>query len=50
MLHNISLPRAASAGRKCGLFLNRLDYGSHPWLERLRGLRVSAHFIRRDAP
>ena len=32
-----------------GLFLNRLDYGSHPWLERLRGLRVSAHFfIRRD--
>ena len=26
-----------------GLFLNRLDYGSHPWLERLRGLRVSAH-------
>ena len=31
------------------LFLNRLDYGSHPWLARLRGLRVSAHFfIRRD--
>ena len=36
-------PEAAS------LFLNRLDYGSHPWLARLRGLRVSAHFfIRRD--
>ena len=28
------------------LFLNRLDYGSHPWLARLRG---AAHFfIRRD--
>ena len=40
---------AASAGRVASLFLNRLDYGSHPWLARLRGLRVSAHFfIRRD--
>src|SRR3546814_15356966 len=26
-----------------------LDYDSHPWLDRLRGLCVSAHFfIRRD--
>ena len=50
VLHNISLPPGRFGGPEvAGLFLNRLDYGSHPWLERLRGLRVSAHFfIRRD--
>lgn len=50
VLHNISLPPGQFGGPEvAGLFLNTLDYSSHPWLERLRGLRVSAHFfIRRD--
>ncbi|MBB1595294.1 1,6-anhydro-N-acetylmuramyl-L-alanine amidase AmpD [Achromobacter sp. UMC46] len=50
VLHNISLPPGQFGGSEvAGLFLNTLDYSSHPWLERLRGLRVSAHFfIRRD--
>src|SRR5690606_14039033 len=50
VIHNISLPPGEFGGpHVAGLFLNRLDYGAHPWLERLRGLRVSAHFfVRRD--
>lgn len=50
VLHNISLPPGKFGGPEvAGLFLNTLDYRSHPWLERLRGLRVSAHFfIRRN--
>jgi len=50
VLHNISLPPGRFGGpHVAGLFLNTLDYGAHPWLERLRGLRVSAHFfVRRD--
>lgn len=50
VLHNISLPPGRFGGPEVvDFFLNRLDYGSHPWLERLRELRVSAHFfIRRD--
>ncbi|WP_144630504.1 1,6-anhydro-N-acetylmuramyl-L-alanine amidase AmpD [Bordetella genomosp. 13] len=50
VLHNISLPPGRFEGPcVADLFLNRLDYSAHPWLERLRGLRVSAHFfIRRD--
>ena len=50
VLHNISLPPGVFSGPEVeGLFLNRLDYESHPWLPRLRGLRVSAHFfVRRD--
>lgn len=50
VVHNISLPPGEFGGPEvAGLFLNTLDYGSHPWLERLRGLRVSAHFfIRRS--
>lgn len=50
VIHNISLPPGRFGGPEVAdLFLNRLDYGSHPWLERLRGLRVSAHFlVRRD--
>jgi AmpD protein len=50
VIHNISLPPGEFGGPEvAGLFLNTLDYGSHPWLERLRGLRVSAHFfVRRD--
>lgn len=50
VLHNISLPPGRFGGPEViDFFLNRLDHGSHPWLERLRGMRVSAHFlIRRD--
>jgi len=50
VLHNISLPPGVFGGNEIiDLFLNRLDYSSHPWLECLRGLTVSAHFlIRRD--
>lgn len=50
VIHNISLPPGRFGGPEVAdLFLNRLDYGSHPWLERLRDLRVSAHFlVRRD--
>lgn len=50
VVHNISLPPGEFGGPHVhGLFCNRLDYQAHPWLERLRGLRVSAHFfIRRD--
>lgn len=50
VMHNISLPPGIFGGTEVAdLFLNRLDYASHPWLARLRGLRVSAHFfVRRD--
>ncbi len=50
VMHNISLPPGVFGGTQVAdLFLNRLDYASHPWLARLRGLRVSAHFfVRRD--
>jgi len=51
VIHNISLPPGQFGGPEImDLFLNRLDTNTHPWLERLRDLRVSAHFlIRRDA-
>jgi len=50
VIHNISLPPGQFGGPEViDLFLNRLDVSTHPWLERLRGLRVSAHFlVRRD--
>jgi len=50
VLHNISLPPGQFGGTEIvDLFLNRLDCAAHPWLERLRGLTVSAHFlVRRD--
>lgn len=50
VLHNISLPPGQFGGPEIiDFFQNRLAYDSHPWLERLRGMRVSAHFlIRRD--
>ena len=50
VIHNISLPPGVFGGTEViDLFLNQLDYASHPWLPRLRDLRVSAHFfIRRD--
>lgn len=50
VLHNISLPPGRFGGPEViDFFLNRLDISSHPWLERVRDMRVSAHFfIRRD--
>lgn len=50
VIHNISLPPGEFGGRGIpDLFLGRLDCDAHPYYERLRGLRVSAHFlIRRD--
>jgi len=50
VIHNISLPPNCFEGPcVADLFLNQLDYSVDPWLEQLRGLRVSAHFfVRRD--
>jgi AmpD protein len=50
VMHNISLPPGEFGGPHVhGLFCNHLQYDAHPWLQRLRGLRVSAHFfVRRD--
>lgn len=50
VIHNISLPPGVFGGAEViDFFLNHLDFNSHPWLERLRGMTVSAHFfIRRD--
>jgi len=50
VIHNISLPPGEFGGPGIpDLFLGRLDCDAHPYYERLRGLRVSAHFlIRRD--
>ncbi len=50
VMHNITLPPGEfDTPHVQGLFTNTLDYSAHPWLERLRGLHVSAHFfVRRD--
>ncbi len=50
VIHNISLPpEQFGGGFIADLFCNRLDCDAHPYFERLRDLRVSAHFlIRRD--
>jgi len=50
VIHNISLPPGEFGGSYIArLFTNTLDYDVHPWLQRLRGLHVSAHFlVRRD--
>lgn len=50
IVHAISLPPGAYGGGEIeDLFCNRLDCGAHEYFERLRGVRVSAHFlIRRD--
>lgn len=48
VIHNISLPPNEFGGPYVAdLFLNRLNYEAHPWLARLRGLRVSSHFFIR---
>jgi AmpD protein len=50
VIHNISLPPEEFGGPGIiDLFLGRLDAAEHPYYERLRGLRVSSHFlVRRD--
>lgn len=50
VIHNISLPPEQFGGPHiCALFTNQLDCDLHPYFDRLRDLRVSAHFlIRRD--
>ncbi|GAA4329920.1 1,6-anhydro-N-acetylmuramyl-L-alanine amidase AmpD [Pigmentiphaga soli] len=46
VLHNISLPPGRFGGPYIeALFTNTLDCAADPWFERLRGLRVSAHFL-----
>ena len=46
VLHNISLPPGQFGGPYIeDLFTNCLDCTAHPWFERLRGLRVCAHFL-----
>jgi AmpD protein len=46
VVHNISLPPGQFGGPCVAeLFLNRLDCDAHPYFDRLRGLRVSAHFL-----
>lgn len=48
VLHNISLPPDTFGGPHIvDFFQNRLDYSAHPWLPRLKDLRVSAHFLIR---
>ena len=48
--HGISLPPGVFGGGDIQrLFRNQLDCGAHPFYDKLRGLKVSAHFlIRRD--
>ncbi len=46
VIHGISLP-PGEFGSSCieQLFCNTLDSGSHPYFERLKGLKVSAHLL-----
>jgi len=50
VIHNISLPPGVfGTGLAKDLFLNQIDISIHPWLENVKGLKVSAHFlIERD--
>ncbi|CAN5419976.1 1,6-anhydro-N-acetylmuramyl-L-alanine amidase AmpD [soil metagenome] len=50
VIHNISLPPDQFGGHYIEeFFCNRLDVDAHPYFSRLRGVRVSAHFlIKRD--
>lgn len=50
VIHNISLPPGQFGGPYIAeLFGNCLDCDAHPYFDRLRGMKVSAHFlIRRD--
>ena len=47
-MHHISLPPERFQGDAVErLFTNSLDHAAHPWFERLRGARVSAHLLVR---
>ena len=50
IVHHISLPPGHFRGDAIErLFTNRLDWDAHSYYQRIRGLRVSAHFLlRRD--
>lgn len=50
LVHSISLPPGEYGGDAIErLFTSRLDWDAHPYYGRIRGLRVSSHFlIRRD--
>ena len=50
VIHNISLPPEEYGGSYIeDLFANQLDCDAHPYFEKLRDLKVSAHFlIKRD--
>lgn len=50
LIHAISLPPGRYGGDAIErLFTNRIDADAHPYYARLRGLRVSSHFlVRRD--
>lgn len=50
VVHNISLPPGEFGGEQIAqLFTNTLDCDAHPYFDRLRELKVSAHFLlRRD--
>jgi len=46
VIHNISLPPGEfGGGRVREFFCNRLDCNSHPYFDRLRDIRVSAHLL-----
>ena len=48
VVHSISLPPGEYRGDAIErLFTNRLDWGTHPYFESIRGLKVSAHFVIR---
>jgi AmpD protein len=48
VLHSISLPPGEYGGDAIeDFFTNRLDFDSHPFFARLRGIAVSAHFVVR---
>lgn len=48
VLHNISLPPGQFGGPHIiDFFRNDLDCDAHPWLSRLKGVQVSAHFLIR---
>lgn len=48
VVHGISLPPGQFGGDAVeALFAGRLDCDTHPYFDRLRGLRVSAHFLIR---
>jgi AmpD protein len=50
VIHSISLPPGEYGGDAIErLFANRLDWDAHPYYGKIRGLRVSSHFlVRRD--